>query len=293
MKKKIHLILISIMALAVISFVFYKEKVKEVPLDNTASMEDTENDKNPKDVENTIEDDKQEKEEAARTKETEKEFEDKTEKTKEKNNITIVIDPGHAAKANLEKEPLSPGSNVMKIKDGGGASGVVTGTPEYKIAMRVAKELNEKLTAKGYNSVMTKTDENLSLGNVERAEIGNKANADLVIRLHCDSFDNASAKGASILVPKGVNENTKAIAASSEKYGKILLDTYCSKMNIKNRGLIYSEDMTGFNWSKVPVVLIEMGFLSNPDEDNMMSEASFPEKSATAISEGIEKIFPR
>ena len=64
-------------------------------------------------------------------------------------------------------------------------------------------------------------------------------------------------------------------------------------MNIKNRGLIYSEDMTGFNWSKVPVVLIEMGFLSNPDEDNMMSESSFPEKSATAISEGIEKIFPR
>ncbi|NME64786.1 N-acetylmuramoyl-L-alanine amidase [Clostridium cadaveris] len=256
-------------------------------------MEDTENDKNPKDVENTIEDDKQEKEEAARTKETEKEFEDKTRKTKEKNNITIVIDPGHAVKANLEKEPLSPGSNVMKIKDGGGASGVVTGIPEYKIAMRVAKELNEKLTAKGYNSVMTKTDENLSLGNVERAEIGNKANADLVIRLHCDSFDNASAKGASILIPKGVNENTKAIAASSEKYGKILLDTYCSKMNIKNRGLIYSEDMTGFNWSKVPVVLIEMGFLSNPDEDNMMSESSFPEKSATAISEGIEKIFPR
>ena len=284
MKKKTHLILISIMALAVVSFVLYKEKVKEVPLDNTASMEDTENDKNPKDVENTIEDDK---------KETEKEFEDKTRKTKEKNNITIVIDPGHAVKANLEKEPLSPGSNVMKIKDGGGASGVVTGIPEYKIAMRVAKELNEKLTAKGYNSVMTKTDENLSLGNVERAEIGNKANADLVIRLHCDSFDNASAKGASILIPKGVNENTKAIAASSEKYGKILLDTYCSKMNIKNRGLIYSEDMTGFNWSKVPVVLIEMGFLSNPDEDNMMSESSFPEKSATAISEGIEKIFPR
>lgn len=293
MKKKTHLILISIMALAVVSFVLYKEKVKEVPLDNTASMEDTENDKNPKDVENTIEEDKQEKEEAARTKETEKEFEDKTRKTKEKNNITIVIDPGHAVKANLEKEPLSPGSNVMKIKDGGGASGVVTGIPEYKIAMRVAKELNEKLTAKGYNSVMTKTDENLSLGNVERAEIGNKANADLVIRLHCDSFDNASAKGASILIPKGVNENTKAIAASSEKYGKILLDTYCSKMNIKNRGLIYSEDMTGFNWSKVPVVLIEMGFLSNPDEDNMMSESSFPEKSATAISEGIEKIFPR
>lgn len=284
MKKKIPLILISIMVLSVVSFIIYKEKIKEVPLDDRVSIED---------IENAVEYDKQEKEESIRNEKSEKKLEDKTEKTKEKDMITIVIDPGHAAKSNLEKEPLSPESNIMKIKDGGGASGVSTGTPEYKITMRVAKALNEKLTAEGYKAIMTKTDENLSLGNVERAEIGNKANADLVIRLHCDSFDNESAKGASILVPKGVNENTKAIAASSEKYGKILLDIYCSKMNIKNRGLIYSGDMTGFNWSKVPVVLIEMGFLSNPDEDNMMSEASFPEKSASALSEGIENIFPR
>lgn len=236
-------------------------------------------------------------EEPQRTKVTEEKEEPQKEQEAieklEENKITIVIDPGHGSKANLEKEPLSPGSKIMKIKDGGGASGVTTGTPEYKITMRVAKSLNEKLIAKGYKVIMTKTDENLSLGNVERAEIGNKANADLVIRLHCDSFNNPSAKGASMLIPKGINENTKAIAAISEKYGKTLLDTYCSRMNIKNRGLIYSEDMTGFNWSKVPVVLIEMGFLSNPDEDNMMSSSDFQEKSASAITEGIEKIFPR
>lgn len=285
MKKKTPLILIIIMILAIISFIIYRNITPKEKPDNAVG-------------ENVVEENIKE-EEPQRTQVTEdKEEPQKEQEAIEKENVekvkvTIVIDPGHGSKANLEKEPLSPGSSVMKIKDGGGASGVVTGTPEYKITMRVAKALNEKLTAKGYKVIMTKTDENISLGNVERAEIGNKANADLVIRLHCDSFDNPSAKGASMLIPKVTNENTKAIAASSERYGKTILDTYCSKMNIKNRGLIYSEDMTGFNWSKVPVVLIEMGFLSNPDEDNMMSSSDFQEKSAEAISDGIEKIFPR
>ena len=284
MKKKKSLILIIIMIFTIISFIMCRNTMPKEEINNATGV-------------NVVAEEDIREEEPQRTKVTEEKEEPQKEQEAieklEENKITIVIDPGHGSKANLEKEPLSPGSKIMKIKDGGGASGVTTGTPEYKITMRVAKSLNEKLIAKGYKVIMTKTDENLSLGNVERAEIGNKANADLVIRLHCDSFNNPSAKGASMLIPKGINENTKAIAAISEKYGKTLLDTYCSRMNIKNRGLIYSEDMTGFNWSKVPVVLIEMGFLSNPDEDNMMSSSDFQEKSASAITEGIEKIFPR
>lgn len=285
MRKKMTLILSGIIILSIISFIIYKNTTPKVQPDNVVTegvLTEGVEEEEPQRAKGTEGKEEPQKEQEIIEKEKE-----------EENKVTIVIDPGHGSKANLEKEPLSPGSSVMKIKDGGGASGVTTGTPEYKITMRVAKALNEKLTAKGYKVIMTKTDENLSLGNVERAEIGNKAKADLVIRLHCDSFDDPSAKGASMLVPKGNNENTKVIATSSERYGKTILDTYCSKMNIKNRGLIHSEDMTGFNWSKVPVVLIEMGFLSNPEEDNMMSSSDFQEKSADAISEGIEKIFPR
>lgn len=61
---------------------------------------------------------------------------------------TIVIDPGHANRSNLEKEKLSPNSNVLKIKDGGGAQGLVTKTPEYKINMLVAKLLKTELEKK-------------------------------------------------------------------------------------------------------------------------------------------------
>lgn len=207
------------------------------------------------------------------------------------NNITIVLDPGHGSKANLEKEKQSPESNIMKIKDGGGAEGSVTKTPEYKICMNVALILKEDLKTKGFNVIMTKEDNDLSLGNIERAEIGNKNNANLVVRIHADSADANSAKGSSILVPEPINQNTKSIYNQSKNYGKIIIDTFCDETKSKNRGVSQHSDMTGFNWSKVPVVLIEMGFLSNPDEDKLLSSKDYQEKCAKALSKAIEKCF--
>lgn len=203
------------------------------------------------------------------------------------NNKTIVIDPGHASKANLDKEPIAPGSNVMKIKDGGGAEGVNTKTSEYTICMKVALNLKSILEQKGFNVVMTKTDNALSLGNIERAEIGNKAKADLVIRIHADSMEDSSIRGASMLVPKAINHNTESIYEESKRVGKIIIDTYAKELGVKNRGLQFREDMTGFNWSKVPVILLEMGFLSNAEEDKLLSSEEYQKKSAEAIAKGI------
>lgn len=200
----------------------------------------------------------------------------------------IVIDPGHANCSNLTKEPLSPGSSVMKIKDGGGAQGIVTKTPEYEVNMKVALKLKTLLEQKDYSVIMTKTDNSLSLGNVERAEIGNKANASLVIRIHADSCDNTSAKGASMLVPAAINDNTETICEPSKKYGTIVLNTLVKEVGMKNRGVIVRNDMTGFNWSKVPVILVEMGFLSNPDEDKLLSSDEYQDKLAAALADGIK-----
>ena len=207
------------------------------------------------------------------------------------NNKTIVIDPGHASKANLDKEPMVPDSNVLKIKDGGGAEGIYTKTPEYLICMKVALNLKNILEQNGFNVVMTKTDNALSLGNIERAEIGNKAKADLVVRIHADSMEDPSIRGASMLVPKAINDNTKSIYEESKRAGKIIIDTYAKEMGLKNRGLQFRDDMTGFNWSKVPVVLLEMGFLSNAEEDKLLSSEEYQKKSAEAIAKGIEEAF--
>nr|WP_025776177.1 N-acetylmuramoyl-L-alanine amidase [Clostridium botulinum] len=215
--------------------------------------------------------------------------EKKEDKSKEnlKNKI-IVIDPGHANRSNLELERVSPDSDEKKIKDGGGADGVNSKTPEYLIAMDVALKLKETLQKEGYTVIMTKNKHSESLGNIERAEVGNKNNANLVIRIHADSADLEDAKGASILVPskKGYASEINEL---SKKYGDILLREMVASANMNNRGVVEREDMTGFNWSKVPVVLVEMGFLSNAEEDKLLNTEEYRIKIVQGLTKGIKK----
>lgn len=200
----------------------------------------------------------------------------------------IVIDPGHSAAGNREMEKLSPDSSAMKIKDPGGAQGINSKTPEYVVAMQVALKLKADLEENRFEVIMTKTDKNQNPGNIERAEVGNSNNADLVIRIHCDSSESSSAKGASILVPAGTGYS-KNIKYVSSNYGDIILNELVSTVGMKNRGISERNDLTGFNWSKVPVVLIEMGFMSNPEEDKLLNSSEYQDKLALGLSKGIIK----
>ena len=208
----------------------------------------------------------------------------------ENSNITIVIDPGHSSTGTSGNEPVSPNSSTTKLKYGLGATGSYTNIPEHKTNMSVALLVKKELTSKGYNVILTKQDVAESKSNIERAEVGNKNNADLVVRIHADSAENSSISGASMHVPAN-NEYTSSFYKISKSYGTKILNTYVDEIGIKNRGVIERNDLTGFNWSKVPVVLIEMGFLSNKEDDNFVSNTANHPKIAKAISDGIDKCF--
>ena len=200
---------------------------------------------------------------------------------------TIVIDPGHASTSSTKTEPNAPVSSVMKVTESGGAKGSFMGTPEYLVNMNVARKLKPLLEAKGSRVVMTKTENATMLGNVARAQIGNDQKAALVIRIHCDYAEGSSVNGASMLVPAKVNEGTSAIADTSSQYGKTILDTLTGDVGMKNNGVVTRSDMTGFNWTKVPVVLVEMGFLSNKTEEKRLSSDSYQSQLAEALARGI------
>ena len=201
---------------------------------------------------------------------------------------TVVIDPGHGPGGNSEKEEQSPNTGIMKMKDGGGAEGINSKTPEYVVNMGVALKLKNLLEANGVNVIMTKDDINLAPGNIERAEVGNNNNADLAIRIHCDSADSSSARGASMLVPASIGY-AENISGISRNYGEIILNNLISTVGMSNRGVIERDDLTGFNWSKVPVVLVEMGFLSNPEEESLLIDDSYQDKLAQGLCNGILK----
>lgn len=212
----------------------------------------------------------------------------KEEKNEDKATVqkVVVVDPGHSSNGNREQERNSPDSDLMKIKDPGGAQGVVSRTPEYVVAMSVSLKLKAKLEQNGIKVIMTKTQDSESPGNIDRAEVGNKNNADLAIRIHCDSADSKSAKGASMLVPAPVGY-AKDVSEVSKKYGQIILNDLVATAGMNNRGTVERSDLTGFNWSKVPVVLVEMGFMSNPEEDTLLNSEEYQNKLAEGLSKGI------
>ncbi|WP_297631123.1 N-acetylmuramoyl-L-alanine amidase [uncultured Clostridium sp.] len=205
-------------------------------------------------------------------------------------NITILIDPGHSKNPSKGVEKISPNGNETKLKDTSGAMGETTRIPEYNIVMDVALKLEKELLNKGYNVFLTRKEVNEALSNIERAEEGNRLNADLVIKLHCDSATAKEAKGASMLIPREKGYITKEVEEKSKEYGKIVLEEYIRETNLNNRGLVYRNDLTGFNWSKVPIILLEMGFLSNKSDELYLTQEESKERIVEGISNGIDKI---
>ncbi|WP_298840692.1 N-acetylmuramoyl-L-alanine amidase family protein [Clostridium sp.] len=199
----------------------------------------------------------------------------------------VVIDPGHASITSKVLEREAPDSIKTKIKEPGGAQGINTRTPEYVVNMAVAVRLKALLVKKGYNVKMTKTQNSQMLGNIARAEVGNNAKANLVIRIHADSNDDSSVNGASMLVPTDT-KNTDPIYKLSKQYGQVVFRSLIKDVGMNDRGVVERDDMTGFNWSKVPVILVEMGFLSNRSEDQMLSTGAYQDKLAKGLADGIE-----
>ena len=215
----------------------------------------------------------------------------KTAQAEEKQKV-IVIDAGHQTRAMSATEPIGPGSSQRKAKVTGGASGCVTHLPEYKLNLQVAKKLQKELVKRGYKVIMVRTKNNVRMSNVQRAKVANKYKADAFIRIHANRAGSASVKGALTIAPASNNRYmTKANRKASQKLSKKVLKAMCKTTGAKNRGVMYTNSMTGINWCKVPVTIVEMGFMSNPSEDRKMAKASYQKKIVKGIADGIDNFF--
>lgn len=210
---------------------------------------------------------------------------------KSRSEIKIALDAGHQRYSNSGTEPVGPGSSVKKMKVAGGATGVATKVPEYKLTLKVAKKLRKVLEEKGYQVYMVRSKNNVNISNKERALRANKSGSDIYIRLHADASGSSSVRGASMLYPSTSNPYVKKLSKPSKKLSQCILKQYCKSTGIKSRGLSKRDDLTGTNWSKIPVTLIEMGFLSNASEDRFMQKGGNQEKMAEGIAEGIDDYF--
>lgn len=218
---------------------------------------------------------------------------EKTEKTEVQNTNgkRIVIDPGHQEHANSALEPLGPGSDEMKAKVTGGTSGVSTGTAEYQLNLDVSLKLRDELQRRGYEVIMVRETNDVDIGNRDRAEIANNADADVFVRIHANGSQDSSAAGMMTICQTESNPYNGQLYRQSRKLSEAILDCAAAATGAEKEYVWETDSMSGINWCQVPVTIFEMGYMSNPQEDERLSQSDYQDRIAGGVADGIDRFF--
>lgn len=208
------------------------------------------------------------------------------------NGYKIAIDPGHQGQGNYDKEPIGPGASETKAKVTSGTHGAASGLDEYVLNLTVSLKLKEELLKRGYEVFMTRETHDVNISNSERAQMAADAGSDILIRIHGNGVDNTSVKGALTMAPDSDNGFlSQELISASQSLSQIVIDHFCAATGANNMGVQYYNNMSGINWSTMPVTIVEMGFMSNPEEDLLMATDDYQNKMVQGIANGIDAYF--
>ena len=183
--------------------------------------------------------------------------------------LTVVIDAGHGG-------------------IDGGVVGVTTGVKESDVNLAVSRKLQTKFEEAGFRVVQTRRTEAGLYGTAvngfkkrdmqKRAEIINQSNPALVISVHQNFFSLSSRRGAQVFF-KETSEQSFSLACMIQTQVKSMPE--CIKQTNPLKGDYYI-----LNCNEYPAVIVECGFLSNPEDEALLCSDEYQEKLVAAISSG-------
>jgi len=222
----------------------------------------------------------------------------------------VVLDPGHGG--------IDSGTNP-------------NGVPEKEVVLAFAKILKTKLESKGGYEVHLTREDDTFIPLRERVEFAQKKGANLFLSIHADYFPEKTNKatGATVytLSEEASDEEARALAAkenlsdvlagvelpsdSDEVLANILIDL--AQRETQNRSTIFARSIVGELAAKgalhtkklrsagfrvlkapdVPSVLLELGFLSNPDDEKRLTSESWRNRTADAVAASIDAYFAK
>lgn len=209
------------------------------------------------------------------------------------NGYLVVIDAGHQGQGNHDKEPIGPGASETKAKVASGTTGVATGIPEYQLTLAVSQMLRDELEARGYQVMMIRESHDINISNAERAQVANSVGADAFIRVHANGSDDHSQNGILTICQTPPNPYNGNLYQQCRSLSDYVLDGMINTTGANRKSVWETDSMSGINWCQVPVTIVEMGFMSNPAEDELMATESYRYKLAIGMADGIDAYFNR
>lgn len=197
-----------------------------------------------------------------------------------KDQITIFLDPGHGG------------------KDVGATAG---GYNEADINLKVTKKVKSILISRGYKVILSREDD-VFIDLYDRPRMANKVGADIFVSIHTNSTTSktTSANGIETFYykynptyPSKINlamHNNNERVSKGETLSKFLQENMVGITGANNRG-INDASFVVIRETVMPAALIELGFINNPNERNMLVLDSYQSKIAKAIADGIEQYF--
>lgn len=204
--------------------------------------------------------------------------------------ITAVFGEGEdTSKVNKDKQFDLEEENTTKKKHvvyidvghGGSDSGYKSknGTLEKDVDLQISKLVSSRLSSQGDVSVVVSRNSDSSLSNSDRVEDGNKQNADVFVSIHMTANEDATAEGVQTFYRVGADDASDQLATLVQK-------SMAAYVNLKDRGV------TPFTFgvlegNNMPAILIQCGFLSNPEEEKKLTNPEFQKDLAEGIAQGI------
>ena len=253
-----------------------------------SSVEETEEQPEKKVADLVIELDEQDKKQET---EPEEEKEEEKEPEQQKRTQTVVIDPGHSAVVAEGTEPLGPGSTENKAADTSGTSGTVSGLAEYELTLSVSQKLRDVLQDRGYTVLMTRESNDVPVSCIERADVANNAEADAFVRIHANGSEDSSVKGAMTICITPDNPFYPELYEQARALSDCIINKLSESAGCENDGVWETDSMSANNWSQVPATIVEMGYMTNPEEDALMATEDYQNKIVRGIADGIDQYF--
>ncbi len=203
----------------------------------------------------------------------------------------VCIDAGHQQNEDNSTEPIGPGANESKPKVSAGTRGTTSGVPEYELNLKIAQLLQEALEDKGYTVVMCRAQNDVNISNSERAQIANSVDADIFIRIHANGSSDSSIHGAMTICQTSNNPFNSELYEESRLLSGVILDELVSSTGCTREYVWETDTMSGINWSCVPTTIVEVGYMTNPEEEALLLSDSYQQLIITGLVNGIDKYF--